>query len=181
MKKVFLSIVAIAALVVLPMSVSAQNFVNTNGFDDENSTATSTAAAKIITPIKVELLSGSLDFGTIVSPPADAWVKITPAAVRSASDEEIIMATTEVGGVPTFKVTGHVGYAYSLQLPDDNDVVLSAGGVDLVVKAFESNLGSSPVIATDGTEFQVGATIEIPEGVAPNTYEGEFDVIVAYN
>lgn len=171
MKKVFLSIVAIAALVALPMSVSAQ------------STVTSvTSGAKIVVPLSLSKTGGTLNFGTMAQPSAAVSIILGTDKSRTASvpaNIDLITDANNAPDVPVFAVTGASGYAYTVTLPDNETVVFGSTTLELTnfVTDLTSNIGT---VGTDNS-FKIGATLGLEASEASGTYEGAFDVTISYN
>jgi hypothetical protein len=172
MKKSILSIVALATLVVLPISVSAQ------GTSKTSTVSSITTGAKIITPIYLSN-SGKLDFGTIIKSGTSDSIRVTPANVRSAivmGDGSLL--TSEPSSTPTLTVTGEAGYNYHITLPTTSD--LTSGTATLTASKFTTDAVLK--IDTDGSnDFHVGATLFVPSDVTTGTYAGSFEVTVAYD
>jgi hypothetical protein len=173
MKKFILSIVAVAALVALPMGAKAQDINST--VNDVN------AAAKIITPIKLVLTAGSkLDFGTITSPEAADVIKVTAENVRSATNSEILLSSGS-SSVPEFTVSGEVGQAFTITLPKDGDIMLNGGSsYTMAVNSFITN-NTATAIVSGGSKFKIGASLTVAAGQTAGSYTATFPVTVSYN
>ncbi|SDH79312.1 DUF4402 domain-containing protein [Roseospirillum parvum] len=122
--------------------------------------ATGTATATIKAPISVANAS-ALDFGTIISPAADA---------------------TETGSI-SFDVSGEAQATYTLSVMDI-DLENAAG--DTMALTFQSADqgtrtigGTAPGSHTD-VGVSVGATLAIGANQASGTYEGDYTVTVNY-
>lgn len=191
MKKVFLSIVAIAALVALPMSVSAQ----TTG------TISSDAKAKVIKGLTIAKDGSDLNFGTFTSPSAASSVVLTVGASSAVS-----RTTPGTGGltlitaaglnttvsVPTFTVTGEGAATYtftgdaSVTLKDNNGAGSNTMSASLTYVDTEGATVSthqlSGTAATVGAKaYMVNSTLSVGANQAIGSYKGTFNITVSYN
>lgn len=172
MKKVIFSIIAIAAFVVIPMSVNAQ--VTATAGDN-------VSKAQIVTTIAIENVN-VLDFGSISGSvtAAGATIVLSPLGVITDPSTFHIAGTQTAA---TFNVTGSQNATYSITLPDE-DVALTGttNAQTLTVNAFESNPSGSGKLSAAGTQtFSVGASLVIPITATADYYAGVYDVTVAYN
>jgi len=188
MKKVFLSIVAIAALVALPMSVSAQTVVGTNTV----TSSSVTGRAKIIQPISITS-SSELNFGTIASATTATTVTLTSGNTRSKTGGGTLItegllniATT----VPSFTVNGEKGAAYTITLPTTVQLKGTASASNTMdVTDFVTSLNADPDLDNNGTldastgsqPFTIGATLTVKANQVSDIYTGTFTVTTAYN
>lgn len=183
MKKRIFSIVSIAALIALPMSVAAQVTSST-------SNASNMTFAKIISPITVTLTNGTtMNFGTITKPTdASASVTIDPSSGDLTKGGAGTLYLVQSGdahyiasAVPTFDVTGEGTYGYTVTLP--TSITLNAGSSSMTVNSFTTNLtdNKGTLDATGKSQFAVGATLNIIKDQPSGDYAGKFDVTVTYN
>ena len=176
MKKVFLSIVAVAALVAMPMGVRADNPV---------STATSTSKVKIITPIAITYVN-FLDFGTVAKNTAGAGTvtivntngsQQVPTVSQTAGSLTVITTGTSVPKAATFTITGDGNESYNLTCA--TTVTLGTG---LSVDLTPSIASGSNTLASGGTEtLYVGGVLNILATAVSGSYSADFDVSVNYN
>jgi len=183
MKKILLSIVAIAAIVALPMSATAASTttVGTNTV----TTPAITAAAKIIQPISVVTDGVQLNFGTIASSTSAATVLLTSGNVRSIGSGTATLITTGAlniaNTVPSFTVNGEPSAAYTITLPA-SDVTITSSSNTMKVNTFTTSIGGTAGALTAGTQtFTLGASLAIAAGQASGSYTGTFNITVAYN
>lgn len=173
MKKIFLSILAIAILV--PMFMNAAN-------TPIDKTISVDAKAKIITPITlVNTSSQSLDFGTIT--PGSLISVIIVDAVESptknvfSGDAYIISSSTQTAA--KFTIGGQSSYAYTIELPSTTTINGGVGN-DLTIFNITCSNGLGGSIGTNNT-FYVGGSLIVPSDAVATNYSGTFDVTVSYN
>jgi hypothetical protein len=188
MKKILLSIVAIAAIVALPISATAASTttVGTNTV----TTPAITAAAKIIQPISIVTDGVQLNFGTIASSTSAATVLLTPANVRSIGSGTATLITTGAlniaNTVPSFTVNGEPSAAYTITLPAGNVTLNGPSSNTMTVGSFTTSLGTGAAATagtlTSGTQtFTLGASLAVGVSQASGSYTGTFNITVAYN
>lgn len=163
-------------LAIVVLGISAVSF----GQDGNTLTASSTASAKILNVLTIQLNSGSLNFGAMTVPQAAATVELTYGKSRSIKVGTGKISLLEIDpqiDVPEYKVTGDPDANFSITLPTA-DVVLGTG---VKVNNFSSSVGIHP--ALDGTGeriFTVGADLVLTTAAVANEYSQSFDVTVAY-
>lgn len=176
MKKIIISIVAVATLVALPMIVMAQNSDGVTGV---------ISAAKIATAIDLSTDGAKLDFGTIRSGIALGTVTLTGGSPigRAATGGVTLLASTST--IPTFTVTGEVDYAYTISFK--NVIPLSDGNshtMSVTIGAANATTGATKTGGTlaSGTDnFMLNAELSVAGSQAVGVYGGTFDVDVTYN
>lgn len=193
MKKIILSIVAIGALVVLPMNVKAQENANTN----------TTSHVRILSPISITN-NTTLEFG-VVARNAGAvgtlYVLGTSATVLEAYSGVVPLTTGQYAtGVSAakFTVEGNGGSTYSIVVNggEHSDIeVGSESGItlDLIGATTEEGVPVSGTISgtllntpgenADGTDvFYIGGILSIgTAAVAGDFTSANIPVTVAYN
>lgn len=179
MKKVFLSIVAIAALVVLPMSVIAQDNAG-------KKTSTATGHATIITPITLVGGTQNLEFGNIISN-ATAFTVVADATVETPTftpDNGALLTTGLDRTVAKFTVTADPDRAYKITLPDALSLTGASGAVGtLSIDTWNMNKNATgnTFNATTPAEndIYVGGTLHASAN-ANGSFSGTFSLVVAY-
>jgi hypothetical protein len=188
MKKIILSIVAVAALVALPMGVKAQTTVV--------GTTTVTSAdvnvgAHIIQPLSITTDGTKLNFGTIAASASGGTVVLDPAtAAATPTGVTLVTAGTyyDQPTVPKFTVNGEGNYGYTItSIPSTLTLKGQASSSNVMtVSAFTTSLGSGTA-ATAGTlasgkqSFTVGATLTVGTAQVSDNYSATFPITVAYN
>ncbi len=180
MKKVFLSIVALAALVALPMSVSAQSAGN-----NETTATATTAKAIIVNPIKLENTGAQpLYFGTVASSTTNIGTVLVPAAdAPTAINSNVSLLTTDQTAAK-FTITGEVDANYTITLPAAAiSLTGSDGGDPMTVDQWTCDLDDDTELTlAGGTQvFYVGGTLNVGQSQKAGTYTGTFNVYVNYN
>jgi len=132
---------------------------------------------KLVFPVTIDKVS-DLEFGRLSVGGAGGTAVVAPAGTLSVTGDVV-----DEGGTVTaaeFDVTGHFLLDYDIILP--TSTVLSSGGDTMVVNTFVSdkpgNSGDIPLSGEDS--FKVGATLNVGGSQATGTYNGTFDVSVAY-
>ena len=161
---------AIGAMAMSSLAVDAQS-------------ATGTANAKVVTPISIAAVD-TLEFGNIL---AGAGGTVAIAANGTPTLTTVTRPGTQSGTVraASFTVTGEATFTYAITLPADSVVTLSDGASHtMAVDSFVS----SPTVAAGGTiggggtqTLSVGATLTVGASQTAGTYQGTYDVTVAYN
>jgi len=176
MKKFLISIVALLAIVALPIRALAENSVS----------ATATATAKIeIIPIIALSKSVDMNFGRVSPSGSDGNCVLTTTNTRVLTN----LAEVSGGTVPAssvFVVTGGPGYSYVITLPTSATLSGKSTGKTMTVTNFSarpSSVTTDGLVGTIGTNsyFTVGATLGVEASQAVDTYSGDFEVSVAYN
>ncbi|MDP4278207.1 MAG: DUF4402 domain-containing protein [Bacteroidota bacterium] len=177
MKKNIFSIVALAAMVVLPMSMFAAG----------ETTATFTDAvgkATIICPLTLTYdASSPLDFGTISSTGTAFTVT---ADAKTSTWNAPSNGATYFSGTKTFAkftIAGAAGASYSVTLPSELTLTKADGSVGSAgtVTLKDWNTSAAKVITNQsGDDFLVGATLTATAN-ATGSFQTNFSVTVAYN
>jgi spore coat protein U-like protein len=173
MKKLFVSILVIAASTAFPSEMMGQI----------SSTATNIGVdAKVIAPISIENAgSSSLNFGTISRSSSSGTVIMDTDGDRTVTGGVAVLASP-VGTTAQFTVSGENSVSYNITLPADNAVKLirAGGSEEMEITDFESN--STLVLSSTGTaSFAVGATLNVDADQVAGDYHTTFAVTVAYN
>jgi len=192
MKKVILSIVAIGALVLLPMSVKAQ--VNAS----VTAVPTKARVIRALTLAK----TGELNFGTFTSNTNGGYITITPsslsefAIVSSAPttlallENSAAQSGNKLASIPHFDVGGESSFTYSITIDNKTDLTGPSGAtaMTLTLGAFSSagvsettGLLSGNFTGAGTDAFAVGGVLTVNPDQASGDYDGTFGVTVAYN
>lgn len=159
-----------------------------------SATGTANGKAVIAKPITITK-TADLDFGEIVPNSATDGqtleVTVTTGGARSVTaglgDGNIWGGTVSAAA---FTVKGRPNQAYGITLPASAALACQTGGctaTDLTVDTFTESTGAGGgTLVVGGTpglgedSFTVGATLHVPAAQPDDTYQGTFDVIVAY-
>ncbi|SKB33297.1 protein of unknown function [Salegentibacter holothuriorum] len=141
----------------------------------DEATGTATAAAEIISPIKIT--DGTdLDFGRIIGNPAGGTVTISTAGARTTSNDDLLAPSTSVQAA-SFDVTAAATYNYSVSIPG----ISLTGAGDAMPVTFVSSLGNAGVVGTGAVQtLNVGGELTVNGGQAEGEYDGTISVTVAY-
>ncbi len=169
MKKLILSIAAIAMIALFSSSVMAQV------------TASATAAGTIITPIAISQ-SVDMNFGNVAPSGTAGTVVLSTAAVRTETGGVTLPATTGTVAAAEFDVTGEGVYTYAITLPA-GDHTISSGGDNMTVNTFTSDPAGTGALTAGAQTILVGATLNVGINQASGSYISGtgFDVTVNYN
>lgn len=175
MKKKIFSIVAIAALIALPMSVMGQDAATSL-----SNTRQTAGKVKIISPISFQK-NADLDFGTIAS--SDSSFTATAAASNATTLSSIEGALQLVKGQSaSFTVGGEVGNTYKITIPTGS-LTLSGGTGTVTISSFSCSKATDGTTAISSTGndniFYVGGILTANK--AHGTFSGNFNVTVNYN
>ena len=163
------------------IAVLALAAIATTSFATDNGTAT----AKIVTAIAIEQAT-PLNFGSIIYGTAGS-VAISHENVRTPDTVSVLVASAHSAAV--FHVTGAPLATYTLTLPEDaitviNDAVTS-GTKTMSVDDWTCNVaetaGAGVLDGIGAQTVNVGATLAVGANQCLGTYNGTFDVAVAYN
>jgi len=187
MKKVFLSILIIAAFIVLPVSVFAQV---------SGTTQVTATYANVIDALTLSPAATGLDFGTFTPGNSGGTVVMAPTSAtatgtRTATGTVDLITGTTTPTCATYTVTGTKGAAYTVTIPSSAVTLTNSGTATGTVTMslstftiFLDALGDTggTLDASAGTSaFSVGGTLAVASAQTAGSYVGSFDVTVAYN
>jgi Mat/Ecp fimbriae major subunit len=178
MKKIILSVIALAAFVLT--TAAADNVAN--------KTVSVTGKARIITPITLANTgSQALDFGVIARGTTDATVIVAASASPSANvaTGDAVILSSAAQTAAKFTVGGESGKTYVITIPSTTQTIIS-GANHLDITNFTCSNITAPATsgsATIGTNdvFYVGGTLAVPAAAIAASYTGTFNVTVNYN
>lgn len=135
-----------------------------------------TAKAKIVAPLVLSHAQGdALDFGTLVSPSAQATVVIPAAASPTPTDTNVERIAADPVSADHFTVTNPESVGYTINLPAS--ATITDGTHNMTVNTFTHSCSASPCTAT---EFYVGGKLTIGQGQDAGEYEGTYPVSLTY-
>lgn len=166
-------------LAIVVLGISAVSF----GQDGNVLTAQTSASAKIITVLNIQVKSGTLSFGTMTKPQANVTVNLTPAKVRTVTvggaDKISLLNINPKLDVPTYEVTGEPKANFSITLPTSISL-----GTGVTVNNFVSSTGATTGVqladVTGKKEFTIGADLVLTTAAVAQEYTSNFNVTVAY-
>ena len=162
-------------------SVMLMSIASLNAFADggSNATASANASAKIITPIALAK-TADLNFGNIAASSAVGTVIITPQGGRSATGG----VTPSAIGTPTraaYNATGENNATYNITLPT-TVVITDENSQTMTVNNFKSTPTPTGTFSGSGAQtIEVGATLNVGANQASGSYQGNYNVTIAYN
>jgi len=177
MKKLIFSVLAIAALVVTPMSSFAA---------DPTALATANGSASIISPINISK-TADLDFGIISGIAAGT---VTIAATSGAQLNPVItgdlsVISTSTSKAAAFSVTGSGNATYAIVM---NPSLTLTGTGTAVGKTMTSTLvldaaktGAVGTLAGGADNIYVGGVLTVAAAQTAGPYAGTFNVTINYN
>jgi hypothetical protein len=172
MKKVILSVIAIAAFI----------FTATAADNVANKTLSVQSKARIITPITLANTgSQALDFGVIARGTTDATIVVASNAApsQSVATGDAVILTSAAQTAAKFTVGGETGKTYAITIPSTTQTIIS-GANHLDITNFTCSNGTSGAIGTNDI-FYVGGTLSVPAAAVAASYTGTFSVTVNYN
>jgi len=108
-------------------------------------------------------------------------VTVSSNNVRSASGDVFLFPLGQVSAA-SFTLSGSPNASYTIELPANNFVKLTAPGGEMVVTDFTSSPSITGQLNGAGSQnLTVGATLIVEGNQAPGAYEGSFSVVVNYN
>jgi hypothetical protein len=176
-----------------PLAVGCALFLGAAQSAMAQSTASANAngGAQIVTAITISK-NQDLLFGQIVSDPTGGTVTVTPAGVRTASENTLLGQSGSVHATvqaASFAITGMPGYLYTVTLPTidiTNPVTITSGaggtGLTMTLDTFTSaTLSGTTTLSSGGTDtLTVGANLNVGANQLTGYYTGSFSVTVAY-
>ena len=142
------------------------------------------AYAVIITPTVLLTAQNVLHFGTVMPGLQGGTVILTTDGGRTSTGGVYLIDSGDNYTTPLnaiFRVVGKQGTLFNITLPETTTI--TGDGTDvgtMIVNTYTTSIGNPGTIAASGTEFSVGATLNV-DNIAnqPNgTYHGTFDVVV---
>ncbi|OEY65265.1 hypothetical protein BG841_01510 [Marinobacter sp. X15-166B] len=126
----------------------------------------------------------ALSFGSFAAG-SGGTVTVSPEDVRSASGGVVLFPSATVIAAE-FVVRGDRNASYTLELPANNSVKLTAPGAHMELKDFSSDIirTSGPLtgfLVGGSQTHSIGATLVVGNGQPPGDYSGSFTVTVNYN
>lgn len=161
-------LVAVFALVGL-VGLAANAFAAT--------TDTADVTATVIAPIAISK-TVDLNFGQVVFGAGAGTVAVATNGNRSKTGSGIL--GNGGGTAASFDVTGEGTNTFSITYPT-SDVTLLSGTDELIVNTFVISPTSPGTLVAGAKTVLVGATLNSLGSQPAGTYEGTFDVSVAYN
>ncbi|WP_321438016.1 DUF4402 domain-containing protein [uncultured Bacteroides sp.] len=173
MKKIILSIVAIAAIAAMPSRMMAQATENTD------------AAANIVTPLTL-VETQSLHFGTMSALTATGGTCVLATDGTRTSTSGVSLSTANPAShCASYNVSGAPAVGYSITLPASFTVSNGTKTMSIAPVAKAASASANGTTGTlDGTGkdvISVGGTLTVDAGQETGLYQGNFNVTVAYN
>lgn len=146
-------------------------------FGQTSATASFTASATIIQPIGITTTS-NMNFAH-VDARSGGEVTLTPDNIRITTGG-VDLADDAAVSAATFEVTGEEGFAFSINLPE-NDYVLTNGTEDMIIRDFTSSLAEGGNFVGGSKVIRVGATLDVHPNQAPGIYNSKSSMKVTVN
>lgn len=169
MKKIIALAASVFALAAAP--AHAQN----------SDTATGSATATVITPINVDQVAGAkLNFGSFTFQTAGAGGTVTvDAASGGATPAGLVMMLNSTSSADQFNVTGDGSRTFSIVTQPGEVTHTTTATAKMAFTTAPS--ASTGTLANGAASFKVGGVLTVPANALPGTYNGNYDVTVAYN
>ena len=153
---------------------------STISFGQNTDNATASAGARIITPLTIKN-DKALEFGDIISGANANTVKITPAGVRSATNNNALLVTaSRTPQAAQFTVVGEASLGYTVLISESITLTGATTSETMTVNNFDHD-ATGTLDATTGEEtFSVGADLIVGKTQASDIYTGSFTVTVTY-
>jgi len=145
--------------------------------------AEATATAVIVDALDLQNDSG-LNFGEIAAVSTSGTVTVDPSAAGDPASCSTVVCAPFTASAAGFTILQYVQDSLvNVYLPT-TDVTLTnttgTGGETMIANAFTDDV-SGVVDTASGDTFNVGATLTVGADQVPGTYEGTFEVSVAYD
>jgi len=179
MKKIILSIVAVAALVALPMGVKAA----------DGKTTSSTNANVTIVDLLTLTKGNELNFGTVANGTGGTVTVVAQEAAQLNPDVtgDIAVISTSSATAASFAVAGTASATYAITIP--SSVSISSGKLEvgtLTLKTTNTATGSGTAYASvldalGKDNIYIGGILTVSSGAPTGLQTVPFDVTVNYN
>ncbi len=161
----------------MAFTVANQVQAGVGGGVGASASQTTSASANVVSPITLTNNVG-LSFGTFAPSTNPGTVTVDVAGGRS------VVNVGAAGGTVTaaiFSVGGETGNIFDITLPSSTSIDLVSGGGDpMTVDSFVSVPATSGTLFGGASSLFVGATLNVNANQTAGSYEGNFDVTVAY-
>jgi Mat/Ecp fimbriae major subunit len=161
-KNVLKAVIAGSLVASLGMGATAAHAAN----------ASATAKAKILRQVTVTNTT-DLQFGTIVSSPAQATVIVSTTGTRTCGTGLVCTGASTAAG---FNVTGTTGQIVTVVVP--GSVTLTSGSNSMTAALATS--ATSLTLANSAGSFSVGGTLTVGADQSDGDYQGTFNVTADY-
>lgn len=124
----------------------------------------------------------SLSFGKFVAG-SGGTVTISPSGFRSATGS-VELLNANGGSAAEFVVSDtdplNASRSYTITLPADGTVTLTAGSGTMAANTFTSDPQDVGMLTAGSQTVRVGATLSVQAAQAPGAYSGTFSIIINY-
>ena len=136
------------------------------------------ATVSIVTAISITN-TADLNFGQVVAGGTSGTVAMSPVGFRSSGGGSTLGSSGN-SSAASFNVSGDPNASFSITLP--GSAVLTNGSDNMTINNFTSNpSGNGTLSEVGGQTLNVGATLQVGAAQPAGTYNGSFNVTVAYN
>jgi len=168
-------------IILLVFTISLLPFSRSVADDAHSKLVSVSSKARVITPIALENTDNQgLNFGRIAIGTTLSKIKVAPALSVPinvvSGDATVITSVTQKAA--KFTVSGESGKTYTITLPTTE--LLTYGSAQITVSNFTCSNGTGGTIGTNNL-FYVGAELTVPATAIPGSYQGTFNITVAYN
>ena len=144
--------------------------------------ATDTATVRVVQAISIADASTQLNFGDIVSTAGAETVIVTPGNVFNGGS----LTPTGSPSRAVFSVDGEDGKSYAVTVPASVTLTETlVGTATMTANAFTydggNGVGVSGTVTNGGAPLYIGATLNVGINQASGTYNGVYNVTVAYD
>lgn len=142
----------------------------------DTSTAQGAATAEVVAPITLTHVSGAaLNFGTFTTGTAGGAVVVDQSGAGTPSGD-VTLLSGSVEAADAFDVTGDANRSFTIATTGGS----VSNGTDSMT--FTTSAPTNGTLGTAGTaSFSVGGTLTVAGGESAGTYNGSYNVTVAYN
>lgn len=149
--------------------------------DAHSKSIVTTSKARVVLPIAlVNTDAQGLDFGSVVIGTADSRVVVSASetVLPNVSSGDAVVLTSAPQTAAKFTVSGEVGNTYIITVPESMTITNGANILD--IENITCSNGTAGTIGTNDVFF-IGADLLVPSTSVAGSYQGTFNVTVAYN
>ena len=156
--------------------------VNVNAQESATDEATGDASATILKPITI-IAGQTLNFGDIAPREAESVVDMSVTGTRVLDSGDAQLVPTDEGQNGTFTIAGQANAGFAITIPTAAITLTNSESSEtMTVDNFVSSLGLSSILNASGAaSLSIGAKLNVAADQSAGTYNGTYEVTVAYN
>lgn len=165
----------------IALAASVLALASAPAYAQNSDTATGSATATVITPINVDQVAGAkLNFGSFTFQSAGAGGTVTVDAVSGgATPDKLVMMLNSTSSADQFNVTGDGSRTFSIATQGGEVIHATTPSEKMTFTTTPS--ANSGTLTNGAASFKVGGVLTVPANALAGTYNGNYNVTVAYN